>query len=402
MHHRSMARLAATAIAMIYHSASPTARADGDAAHDDTTANLDELFEKAQKEIQQGECKKAIPKLEQIERAEHGLLTQIMLGECLGDTGELIRAHRLLSEAVKKASDREAETQQSELAATSDKDKEKLAKDRQKLAERKKRAMSALDSVETRVAKLQIVMPASVPKDAEVKLDDGDVQRSDLGKVEPVIPGSHTVQITAGTRQFVTKVNIGAAVFRRINVPPVESWEELSGVKKPEVQQSELERPAGPAPTGAVSPKGLGTGKKTPPEQGTSAPPLEPPKPVSAPPSTYTTPIVVTTVGVGLLALAVVARAQRQRTVDQLEAVCISRRCPSDSAYLADEGKAWTAASEASQWAGVGLAAVGAALIAGTAQARAASAGSDSSKVRVVTGAPGANIAGLSLIGRFW
>jgi hypothetical protein len=248
-----------------------------------------------------------------------------------------------------------------------------------------KRAKGVLQEVPARIDDLEARIPKLTLKrgggseSATVELDGTEIGSAQLGVAIPVDPGPHTVVARVGSKQYLHEtVTLAEKESKTFNV-------------KINVAAEKIEP---------------GT-----PEQA----PVEPPKP--AEPSRVPG-IAVTAVGGVALITGLALLAPRAAAISKLSMDCSNGHCPVADQSTGDQGRLFTGLTEVLVPVGVAAAVVGIVMIVKAGPAKAAKpsegdAGKDKKEgdaektdalwrsLQVVAGAPGADVGGLGLRGRF-
>jgi hypothetical protein len=226
-------------------------------------------------------------------------------------------------------------------------------------------AGSRVEDIEARIPKLTIKRGTGI-ETASILLDGTELGQSQLGTPIPVDPGAHLV---VGKYQDKEYFHENVTVAEKANRTFTVQFE----IPKTKVEQ---------------------------------VPPDQPPPPPPPPPKSRVPGIVVTAVGGAALVTGLVAVGLRQGAVSTLSGLCNDKnQCfdTQDARDAASKGKTMTGLAEIMVPVGVVGAAVGIALIvtAGPQKAKDEKKESALSRFQVIASAPGANIGGASLLGRF-
>ncbi len=222
----ALASLAVSAVVSFF-GASAFAQASGA-----EKAAADALFDDAKKLMKADKYAEACPKLEESYKLSQRLGTLLNLATCHEKAGKTASAWAEFKEAVA------------------------LAK-KEKSSEREKLARKSADSLESKLARLEIVLPADA-KDWSVELDGTSLGGAALGTALPIDPGAHRVKVSGpGKKPFEQEVQIAASAgTTRLKVPALEA--ESSPAKREAAEPARVpEKPPKPEP--APSGKGSST-----------------------------------------------------------------------------------------------------------------------------------------------
>jgi hypothetical protein len=182
-----------------------------------------QLFDEARKLMEDGKYEPACPKLEQSQKLDPQLGTQLHLGHCYEKLGQLASAYRTFQAAAELAALRNQQG--------TNEPREKIARER-------------ATNLEQRLALLEL-RPADPSPELKIVLDGEPIDRAQWNRPFPVEPGDHVLQASApGRAIWEQPFKIGVPAKRGIAVP----------VLKPENRaQAQLAVPA-EALTAPVSP----------------------------------------------------------------------------------------------------------------------------------------------------
>jgi hypothetical protein len=237
-----------------------------------------------------------------------------------------------------------------------------------------KEVPNRIDALEARIPKLTVSRGRGAEA-ASISLDGTEVGASQLGSPVPVDPGPHIVTARVGDKEQLRET---------VNINEKEAKTFVVRLNLPEPKKEEEPPPPPPPP---------------PPPEKSRAP-----------------GIAITVVGGGLLIAGFSFLAPRQSAISELEMVCMNGRCPASAESTGNRGRLFTGLSEGFVVGGVVGVAVGIALIA-TSGPQKAKDDKDAPKgdekkdeekkdarrptFHLAAGAPGADVGGLSLVGRF-
>lgn len=227
-------------------------------------------------------------------------------------------------------------------------------------------AGSRVDALDARIPKLTITR-AKGTDGAQILLDGTEIGQSQLGKPIPVDPGPHTVVARFEGKEYLHESVTLAEKENR-------TFDAKFDLPKTKVEVAPVDPPKDEAPPPAAKSRVPG--------------------------------IVVTTVGGVALVTGLAMLGPRGSAISDLEAVCKDGRCPASAESTASRGKLFTGLTEVLVPVGVIGAAVGIYLIATSGPQKADAAkdkdkGTSALKIELIPAAPGATIAGASLLGKF-
>jgi hypothetical protein len=143
-------------------------------------------FEEGRALLQQGRAREACPLLEESQRLDPGLGTQLNLADCYERLGRFASAHALFTQVAAGA------------RATGQEQRQEVARAR-------------AVALETRVSQLIIVVPANEGPELHIQRDGMELARSEWNVLSPVDPGVHRVRAWGpGVGDFRTEVRVGA------------------------------------------------------------------------------------------------------------------------------------------------------------------------------------------------
>lgn len=304
-------------------------------------------------------CAAALAKYKEVAQVATSPQVSFNTAECEARLGRLVSALGNYRLAARQAADT------------------KRARDKDVLRE----VSGRIDELEARIPKLTIKR-GSGSESATIELDGTEIGSSQLGLAIPVDPGPHQIVARVGAKQYLHET-----------VTLVEKESKTFPVKI-SVAAEKIEQPA-PEPV-----------------------PDEPPPPPPPPPQASPVPgIVLTTVGGVALVTGLALLGPRGADASKLSTDCPTMvSCPAGDQGTYDQGRLFTGLTEVLVPVGVVAAVVGIVLIvrSGPAQSAKPSEGDGDKKegdgakkdalwrsLHVVAGAPGANVGGLGLAGRF-
>jgi hypothetical protein len=156
------------------------------AVSDARVAQAQAAFDEGRALLQQGRAREACSRLEDSQRLDPGLGTQLNLADCYERLGRFASAHVLFAQVAAEA------------RATGQEAREQIARAR------------AL-ALEARVSQLIIVVPADGGPELHVERDGKELTRDEWNVLAPVDPGLHRVRAWGpGVGDFRTEVRVGA------------------------------------------------------------------------------------------------------------------------------------------------------------------------------------------------
>lgn len=160
-----------------------------------------QLFDEARKLMEDGEYAPACPKLEQSQKLDPQLGTQLHLGHCYEKLGQLAAAYRTFQAAA-------------ELAALRNKQghnepREKVARER-------------ASNLESQLSLLEL-RPAEASPDLTIELDGTPIERAQWNRPFAIEPGDHVLRASApGRTAWEKPFKIGMPAKRGIAIPALE------------------------------------------------------------------------------------------------------------------------------------------------------------------------------------
>jgi hypothetical protein len=157
-----------------------------------------QLFDEARELMEDGKYKPACPKLEQSQKLDPQLGTQLHLGHCYEKLGQIASAYRTFQAAAELAALRNQQG--------TNEPREKIARDR-------------ASSLEGRLALLEL-RPADPSPELKIVLDGEPIGRAQWNRPFAIEPGDHVLQATAPGREIWEQpFKIGVPAKRGIVVP---------------------------------------------------------------------------------------------------------------------------------------------------------------------------------------
>ncbi len=335
-----------------------TARAGISSADKDAEEKADKLFNEAEAQMKEGKYASACAKYEESQRLDRAWGTVFALAKCYNKAGQLSRAREYALAARAAAVDA-------------------------KNSDRERRANEELSAIEVQMSKLEITIPVPLngEHDLQVMIDKTIVLRENWRSVFTET-GEHTITVTSGSKQWSIPISLKHAEQRKVSVPPLDQWEPPKD-KNPQPP---------PSATPPLSPTVARTTTSATPSEGA---------PLTA--HDYRVPGVVLMVfGAASLGVSVGFRLLRQDTIDRLDVRCRDGHCPADAAYLADQGKTYSAVWQATLGVGIaGMAAGATLLLMGTSTPPAPKSAGFNGKIGVTISAAGPASLGVGVTGRF-
>jgi hypothetical protein len=156
------------------------------ATHDARVAQAQAAFDDGRALLQQGRAREACSRLEESQRLDPGLGTQLNLADCYERLGRFASAHASFAQVAREA------------RVSGQEQREEIARAR------------AL-ALEARVSQLIIVVPADAGAELHVERDGAEVRRDEWNVLAPVDPGVHRVRAWGpGIGDWSTEVEVHA------------------------------------------------------------------------------------------------------------------------------------------------------------------------------------------------
>ena len=160
-----------------------------------------QLFDEARQLMEEDKYEPACPKLEQSQKLDPQLGTQLHLGHCYEKLGKVAAAYRTFQAAAELAAFRNKQG--------SNEPREQIARDR-------------ASALEQRLALLEL-RPADTSADLTLVLDGVPIDRAQWNRPFPIEPGDHVLKATAtGRKIWEQPFQIGVPAKRGIAVPVLE------------------------------------------------------------------------------------------------------------------------------------------------------------------------------------